>query len=142
MTTTERDRPTRRRPPRNAPVYVISVAAELTGVHAQTLRNYERAGLVTPSRSDGGNRRYSDSDLARIERIIELTDAGLPLEGVRRVLELERRVAELTPATTALMTRRAAQLPPRSTDPSPRTRPTPSHHSKGAHPHGRHTSRI
>ena len=76
-------------------VYVISVAAELAGVHPQTLRIYERRGLLAPARTAGGSRRYSDADLALLERIAELTDEGLNLAGVQRVLELERAVAEL-----------------------------------------------
>ena len=76
-------------------VYVISVAAELAGVHPQTLRIYERKGLLAPARTAGGSRRYSDADLALLERIAELTDEGLNLAGVQRVLELERTVAEL-----------------------------------------------
>lgn len=76
-------------------VYVISVAAELAGVHPQTLRIYERRGLLAPARTAGGSRRYSDADLALLERIAELTDEGLNLAGVQRVLELERTVAEL-----------------------------------------------
>jgi MerR family transcriptional regulator/heat shock protein HspR len=76
-------------------VYVISVAAELAGVHPQTLRLYERRGLVDPSRTDGGNRRYSQRDIEQLRRIQELTTAGLNLEGVRRVLELEADVARL-----------------------------------------------
>ncbi|HVC72110.1 MAG TPA: helix-turn-helix transcriptional regulator [Acidimicrobiales bacterium] len=74
-------------------VYVISVAAELAGMHPQTLRVYERRGLVDPSRTGGGNRRYSQRDIEQLRRIQDLTAAGLNLEGVRRVLELE---AELT----------------------------------------------
>jgi MerR family transcriptional regulator/heat shock protein HspR len=70
-------------------VYIISVAAELAGVHPQTLRNYERSGLLDPSRTSGGSRRFSDADLARLRRIQELTDAGCNLEGVRRILALE-----------------------------------------------------
>ena len=76
-------------------VYVISVAAELAGVHPQTLRIYERKGLLDPARTQGGNRRYSDHDLDRLRRIAELTDDGLNLAGVRRVLELEAQVANL-----------------------------------------------
>ncbi len=76
-------------------VYVISVAAELAGVHPQTLRLYERRGLVDPSRTGGGNRRYSPRDIEQLRRIQELTAAGLNLEGVRRVLELEADVARL-----------------------------------------------
>lgn len=75
--------------------YVISVAAELAGVHPQTLRIYERKGLLEPSRSAGGTRRYSEQDLARLRRIQELTAAGCNLEGVRRVLELEEELARL-----------------------------------------------
>jgi MerR family transcriptional regulator/heat shock protein HspR len=76
-------------------VYVISVAAELAGVHPQTLRNYERGGLLDPSRTAGGSRRFSEQDLDRLRRIQELTSEGLNLEGVRRVLALEREVAVL-----------------------------------------------
>ncbi len=76
-------------------VYVISVAAELAGVHPQTLRIYERKGLLEPARTAGGNRRYSDDDLDRLRRIAELTEEGMNLAGVRRVLELEAEVARL-----------------------------------------------
>jgi MerR family transcriptional regulator/heat shock protein HspR len=70
-------------------VYVISVAAELAGVHPQTLRIYERKGLVDPARTGGGSRRYSDADISQLRRIQQLTNAGLNLAGVKRVLELE-----------------------------------------------------
>ena len=80
-------------------VYVISVAAELAGVHPQTLRIYERKGLVEPGRTQGGSRRYSEADIALLRRIQDLTNEGLNLAGVKRVLELEaelgRRQAEL-----------------------------------------------
>ena len=76
-------------------VYVISVAAELAGVHAQTLRIYERKGLVEPARTPGGSRRYSEIDIALLRRIQELTNEGLNLAGVKRVLALEHRVAQL-----------------------------------------------
>lgn len=76
-------------------VYVISVAAELAGVHPQTLRIYERKGLVDPARTAGGSRRYSDADIALLRRIQELTNEGLNLAGVQRVLELEAEVARL-----------------------------------------------
>jgi len=76
-------------------VYVISVAAELAGVHPQTLRIYERKGLVDPARTSGGSRRYSDADIEQLRRISELTDEGLNLAGVKKVLELEARIAEL-----------------------------------------------
>lgn len=76
-------------------VYVISVAAELAGVHPQTLRIYERRGLLDPARTDGGSRRYSERDIARLRRINELTEAGLNLAGVKAVMELEAEVARL-----------------------------------------------
>ena len=80
---------------RSRAVYVISVAAELAGVHPQTLRIYERKGLLDPARTGGGNRRYSEADIAHLRRIQELTAAGLNLEGVRQVLRLEIEIARL-----------------------------------------------
>ncbi len=80
---------------RNRALYVISVAAELAGMHAQTLRIYERKGLLAPARTSGGSRRYSDRDIAMLNRINQLTSEGLNLAGVKRVLELEKRVALL-----------------------------------------------
>jgi MerR family transcriptional regulator/heat shock protein HspR len=77
------------------PVYVISVAAELTGLHPQTLRQYDRAGLVSPGRTGGGGRRYSLRDIELLREVAELTGAGIGLEGVRRILELEHQVAAL-----------------------------------------------
>lgn len=77
-------------------VYVISVAAELAGVHPQTLRIYERKGLVDPARTSGGSRRYSDADIEMLQRISDLTDEGLNLAGVKRVLALEAEVAALS----------------------------------------------
>ena len=76
-------------------VYVISVAAELAGVHPQTLRIYERRGLLQPARTQGGNRRYSNADIRRLQRIAELAEAGVSLEGIRQVLELEAEVTQL-----------------------------------------------
>ena len=70
-------------------VYIISVAAELAGVHPQTLRIYERKGLLEPGRTPGGSRRYSEADIALLRRIQDLTNEGLNLAGVKRVLELE-----------------------------------------------------
>ncbi|MEI8405122.1 MAG: MerR family transcriptional regulator [Actinomycetes bacterium] len=83
-------------------VYVISVAAELAGVHPQTLRNYERSGLLDPTRTAGGSRRFSEHDLDRLRRIQELTSEGLNLEGVRRVLALELEADELRRQVAAL----------------------------------------
>ena len=76
-------------------VFIISIAAELAGVHPQTLRIYERKGLLDPARTVGGSRRYSEIDIQRLRRIQELTNEGLNLAGVKRVLELEAQVAEL-----------------------------------------------
>ena len=80
---------------RTQAVYVISVAAELAGMHPQTLRIYERRGLVRPARTSGGNRRYSDADIEVLRRIADLADAGMNLEGIRRVMELEAENARL-----------------------------------------------
>jgi MerR family transcriptional regulator/heat shock protein HspR len=100
----------RRRPPvtgpgapgPDVPVYVISVAAELTGLHPQTLRSYDRLGLVSPGRTGGGGRRYSWRDIELLREVADLTATGIGLEGVRRILQLElqvdalqRRVGEL-----------------------------------------------
>src|SRR3954462_15464735 len=82
------------RDPRQA-VYVISVAAELAGVHPQALRIYERKGLLDPARTGGGSRRYSDDDIEHLRRIQELTNAGLNLAGVKRVLELEAALVQV-----------------------------------------------
>jgi MerR family transcriptional regulator/heat shock protein HspR len=79
----------------NRAVYVISVAAELAGVHPQTLRIYERKGLLDPARTVGGSRRYSEHDIARLRRIQDLTTAGLNLAGVKYVMELEAELLQL-----------------------------------------------
>ena len=90
-----------RRPPHVAPpapddaVFVISVAAQLSGLHPQTLRTYERMGLITPGRTGGGGRRYSYRDVERLREIAELTASGIGIEGVRRILDLENTVAAL-----------------------------------------------
>lgn len=76
-------------------VFAISVAAELSGLHPQTLRIYEREGLLEPDRSPGGTRRYSGEDVERLRAIAALTEAGLNLAGVKRVLELEQEVCRL-----------------------------------------------
>ena len=81
--------------PRARGVYAISVAAELTGAAVQNLRVYERRGLVDPSRTDGGTRRYSDDDLDRVRRILSLLEDGLNLAGVAMVLDLEDDNARL-----------------------------------------------
>jgi MerR family transcriptional regulator/heat shock protein HspR len=81
--------------PADRAVYEISVAAELAGLHPQTLRIYERKGLVDPARTGGGSRRYSDADIEQLRRIQELTAEGLNLAGVQKVLELEAELARL-----------------------------------------------
>ena len=83
-------------PSPDAAVFVISVAAELTGLHPQTLRTYERMGLIRPGRTGGGGRRYSARDIDLLREISELTSAGIGIEGVRRILDLENRVAALS----------------------------------------------
>ena len=84
-------------------VYVISVFAELAGVHPQTLRNYERSGLLSPQRTSGGSRRFSDEDLAALRRIQDLTNDGVNLEGVRRIMALEAELAVVRAALEATM---------------------------------------
>ena len=86
-----------------AAVYVISVAAELSGLHPQTLRAYERMGLITPGRTVGGGRRYSHRDIERLRSIAELTASGVGVEGVRRLLDLENRIAALHARNTDLV---------------------------------------
>jgi MerR family transcriptional regulator, heat shock protein HspR len=87
--------PSMEAPGPEVPVYVISVAAELTGLHPQTLRTYDRLGLVSPGRTGGGGRRYSWRDIELLREVAQLTAAGIGLEGVRRILELENHVAAL-----------------------------------------------
>ena len=87
----------------DAAVYVISVAAELTGLHPQTLRTYERMGLITPIRTGGGGRRYSHRDLELLRQIAGLTAQGIGIEGVKRILELEDQVAALQARNGELM---------------------------------------
>lgn len=97
------------RTPRHA-VYVISVFAELAGVHPQTLRNYERSGLLNPKRTSGGSRRFSDEDLVALRRIQELTTDGLNLEGVKRVMSLEAELENLRAKMSALVAEARASI--------------------------------
>jgi MerR family transcriptional regulator/heat shock protein HspR len=92
----------------DTPVYVISVAAELTGLHPQTLRTYDRLGLVSPGRAGGGGRRYTMRDIELLRQVARLTAEGLGLEGVRRVLELENEVAALRDEVASLRAQLAA----------------------------------
>lgn len=87
--------PYSKEPNLEAAVYVISVAAELTGLHPQTLRAYERMGLIQPGRTGGGGRRYSHRDIERLREIADLTSAGIGIEGVRRIMQLELQVDAL-----------------------------------------------
>ena len=86
----------------NQPVFVISVAAELAEMHPQTLRQYDRMGLVTPSRASGRARRYSQLDVAKLRQIQELSQQGVSLEGIRRILQLENQVQALRSRVTEL----------------------------------------
>ena len=79
---------------RNRPLYMIGVAAQLAGMHPQTLRSYEQKGLVTPQRTSGNTRMYSQADIERLELINELTDEGINLAGVIRILDLQGRLTE------------------------------------------------
>ena len=79
---------------RDRPVYMIGVAAQLAGMHPQTLRSYEQKGLVTPQRPSGNTRMYSQADIERLQLINELTDEGINLAGVIRILDLKGRLDE------------------------------------------------
>jgi MerR family transcriptional regulator/heat shock protein HspR len=95
--------------PEDAPVFVISVAAQLAGMHAQTLRQYDRLGLVTPGRTGGGGRRYSARDVALLREVQRLSQIeGVNLAGVKRIIELERTVDELRLQVAALLDELAA----------------------------------
>ena len=95
-----------------AKVFVISVAAELSGLHPQTLRTYDRLGLVAPGRTGGGGRRYSLRDIELLRQVARLTAEGLGLEGVRRVIELEHQVDALRERVAELQAElAAARLP-------------------------------
>lgn len=87
---------------RDRAVFVISVAAELAGMHPQTLRIYERKGLIEPFRTPGGTRRYSQEDIDRLTLIQQLTEEGLNLEGVRRVMEMQKEIDRLRGQVEAL----------------------------------------
>jgi MerR family transcriptional regulator/heat shock protein HspR len=105
--------------PEDAPVFVISVAAQLAGMHAQTLRQYDRLGLVTPGRTSGGGRRYSARDIMLLREVQRLSqDEGLNLAGIKRIIELEshvealqRRVAELAAELDHALSELAARNP-------------------------------
>ncbi|MDQ2709568.1 MAG: helix-turn-helix transcriptional regulator [Actinomycetota bacterium] len=93
----------------DSPIFVISVAAELAGLHAQTLRGYDRLGLVRPGRTAGGGRRYSARDIALLREVQRLSqDEGVNLAGVKRIIELEHTVDELRAQVAALLDELAA----------------------------------
>jgi MerR family transcriptional regulator/heat shock protein HspR len=79
----------------DTPVFVISIAAELAGMHAQTLRQYDRLGLVVPQRTRGGGRRYSSRDVYRLREVQRLSNEGVSLAGIQRILDLEQQVEQL-----------------------------------------------
>lgn len=96
---------TQQSPPRSTRgVYGISVTSELTGIGPQTLRLYERRGLINPSRTGGGTRRYSEDDIYRLSRVSELVEAGVNLTGIRQILDLEAANAELSVENERLRT--------------------------------------
>ena len=109
---------------RNRPLYMISVAAQLAGVHPQTLRTYEQKGLVTPQRTSGNTRMYSQADIERLELINELTGEGINLAGVIRILDLRdnelddlhKRVRRLADRVHELETRESVNSLVRASD--------------------------
>ena len=101
-------RPPFQPPGPDAAVFVISVAAELSGLHPQTLRTYERMGLIVPARTGGGGRRYTHRDIELLREISDLTSSGIGIEGVRRILDLEHRVAALVQRNEELQAELAA----------------------------------
>jgi MerR family transcriptional regulator/heat shock protein HspR len=112
MTLTNNQTDTQNRPAASRGVYGISVAAELSGVPVQSLRLYESHGLLTPIRSDGGTRRYSADDLARVQRISQLVAGGVNLAGIRRILDLEDDNATLLAENRASSEKSARELEP------------------------------
>lgn len=103
-------------------VFAISVAAELSGLHPQTLRTYEREGLLDPGRSDGGTRLYSGEDVQKAREIAVLTGAGLNVPGVRMVLELQAQIKNLTSEVNRLDARLKRNIHQRTAS---RSKPTP-----------------
>ncbi|MCP2278099.1 DNA-binding transcriptional regulator, MerR family [Nocardia amikacinitolerans] len=103
------DRQQHQQPDPARAVYAISVAADLAGIGIQTLRLYERHGLITPARSDGGTRRYSGNDLTRLHRITTLAAQGINLAGIARILDLEDANAQLHADNHRLRTNKQRQ---------------------------------
>lgn len=94
----------------NSQVFVISIAAELAGMHPQTLRQYDRLGLVSPGRTAGKSRRYSMRDIQKLQEIARLGSEGVSLEGIRRIIELEDHVSALSDRVRELETALADEL--------------------------------
>jgi len=115
--------PNDRKSPPARGVYAISVVAELTGLDPQSLRLYERRGLITPARTQGGTRRYSDDDVTRLERIIELVDEGVNIAGIAQILNLQDRNTALEIHNNALKSENQ-RLRPGEPDPSRTRTPT------------------
>lgn len=122
-------------------VYVISVAAELAGMHPQTLRIYERRGLVQPARSQGGNRRYSDLDIETLRRIQELAGQGMNLEGIRRVMSLEAEVERLRAENAELRSQASTALAEAERR-SPRRELVPLHQAITVFTQGQHRNPL
>ena len=98
------------------PIFVISVAAELADMHPQTLRQYDRLGIVSPSRAPGKSRRYSQRDITMLREVQRLSQEGVSLEGIKRILQLENQVAALQRRVAELseeLERRPRSLEPR-----------------------------
>ena len=108
--TAERIRGTMTAMDENSPIFAIAVAAELAGMHPQTLRQYDRLGLVSPTRTAGQSRRYSMRDVVQLREISRLSAEGLNLEGIRRILELENEVVALRSRVRELEAALADQL--------------------------------
>jgi MerR family transcriptional regulator/heat shock protein HspR len=104
-------------------LFSISVAAELAGLHPQTLRIHEREGLIDPARSAGGTRRYSRRDIGRLQEICALTADGLNLAGIRRILQLQEETRQLRAELAALRERAAANGQPGRDPPGAQHRP-------------------
>ena len=104
-------------------LFGISVAAELAGLHPQTLRIYEREGLLDPARTVGGSRRYSRRDIGRLQEICALTADGLNLAGIRRVLQLEEETRQLQAELTRLRELAGERAAPAARNQKPRGRP-------------------
>lgn len=94
----------------DTPVFTVAVAAELVGVHSQTLRNYEKIELLVPQRTQGGARRYSEEDIVRLVKIKEMVDEGINTSAIKRILELEQQIAVTLDELETLRAQAAAEI--------------------------------